>query len=343
MNLPMQRFRASVLFIVLLLSGCDHHKPASRVDNGTGGAAVQNDSDLTGLPPQPVKTVYPRATLVALPPTAPPATPKPPPSLTPPPESPGAVVTDTLQPPIEIRPPPPVSDQSAPDASSKASVSSAPLPENVPPAAAPDVAANDTTMPATTGDTSIPAVPSTPAPVMDEAESQKQVVALDTSFGRIVIELDDVAAPRTCGNFRKLVSDGFYNHTVFHRVIPNFIIQGGDPNTKSGDRSTFGSGGPGYTLPAEIKLKNNRGAVAMARLPDAVNPQRESNGSQFYICVEDCPSLDDNYTVFAHVIKGMDVVKQIAAQPRDPRDDPLDRIEMQASMIAKGKALENSP
>ena len=164
-------------------------------------------------------------------------------------------------------------------------------------------------------------------------------MVLETSLGRMVIELDDVAAPRTCGNFRKLVSDGFYNHTTFHRVIPNFIIQGGDPISKTDDRVNYGQGDPGYTLPAEIQLKHIAGAVAMARLPDSVNPQRESNGSQFFICVSDCPSLDDQYTVFGHVISGLQTADKIANQPRDKRDDPVDRIEMEAHLESKGQAL----
>jgi len=155
--------------------------------------------------------------------------------------------------------------------------------------------------------------------------------------------LNDVAAPRTCGNFRKLVSTGFYNHTLFHRVIPHFMIQGGDPNSRNDDRRTYGLGDPGYTLPPEIKLNNVAGAVAMARLPDTTNPQRESNGSQFYICVADCPSLDGKYTVFARVIRGMDTVNKIANAPRDKSDDPLDRIEMQASLETKQQALEENP
>jgi cyclophilin family peptidyl-prolyl cis-trans isomerase len=187
-----------------------------------------------------------------------------------------------------------------------------------------------------------PVVATTPPLALDEAESQKQVVVLETSLGRIVIELDDVSAPRTCGNFRKLVSDGFYNRTTFHRVIPSFMIQGGDPNSKSDDRATYGQGDPGYTLPAEIKLKHVAGAVAMARLPDSANPQRDSNGSQFFICVADCPSLDDQYTVFGHVIKGMDAANQIANQPRDKRDDPVTRIEMAARLESKKQALEES-
>ena len=177
---------------------------------------------------------------------------------------------------------------------------------------------------------------------MSEAEAQKQVVVLLTSLGRIVIELDDVAAPRTCGNFRKLVSSGFYNHTTFHRVIPHFMIQGGDPNTKSDDRTSYGQGDPGYTLPAEINLKHTVGAVAMARLPDKVNPQRESNGSQFYICVEACPTLDGQYTVFGHVIQGMDTASKIAGLQRDDRDSPIARIEVEARLETKKEALEEN-
>ncbi len=188
-----------------------------------------------------------------------------------------------------------------------------------------------------------PAVVTSALPAADNADAQEQVVVLETSLGRIVIALDTAAAPRTCANFSQLVSTGFYNHTAFHRVIPNFIIQGGDPNSKSDDRATYGKGDPGYTLPAEIKLKHDRGAVAMARLPDSVNPQRDSNGSQFYICVAPCPSLDDNYTVFGHVIKGLDIAVKIANQPRDPRDNPLARLEMGASLETKDKALADAP
>ena len=165
---------------------------------------------------------------------------------------------------------------------------------------------------------------------------------METSLGRIVIELDDVAAPRTCGNFRKLVSDGFYDHTLFHRVIPHFMIQGGDPNSKTDDRFIYGQGDPGYTLPAEIGLKHEAGAVAMARLPDSINPQRDSNGSQFFICAAACPSLDGQYTVFGHVIQGLDVANKIASQPRDPHDDPVNRIEMKAHLETKRQALETA-
>jgi peptidyl-prolyl cis-trans isomerase B (cyclophilin B) len=179
-----------------------------------------------------------------------------------------------------------------------------------------------------------------PIPVAaSPAFNPNQVVVLDTSFGRIVIELDDFAAPKTCANFRKLVSADFYDGTIFHRVIPNFIIQGGDPNTRGADRALYGQGDPGYTLPPEIKLHHDRGAVAMARLPDSVNPQRYSNGSQFYICVAPCPSLDNQYTVFGHVIAGMDVADRISVQPADQRNDPLERITLKATLEPRDRAL----
>jgi len=186
-------------------------------------------------------------------------------------------------------------------------------------------------------------VPPPPVRPLDDTEAKQEVVVLTTSMGNIVIQLNDVAAPRTCSNFRKLVSNGFYNRTVFHRVIPHFMIQGGDPNSRGDDRRTYGLGDPGYTLPAEIQLNNVAGAVAMARLPDANNPQHASNGSQFYICAADCPSLDGKYTVFGKVISGMDTVNKIASAPRDKHDDPTDRIEMQASLETKQQALEENP
>ena len=100
------------------------------------------------------------------------------------------------------------------------------------------------------------------------------------------------------------MNKGFYNGLTWHRVVPDFVIQGGDPDGT-------GAGGPGYTVPAEIKEKHLRGSVATARTGDDVNPQRASSGSQFYICLEPQPGLDGQYTVFGGVIKGMDAVDQI--------------------------------
>jgi len=128
---------------------------------------------------------------------------------------------------------------------------------------------------------------------------------IDTDRGTVVIELYPKVAPKTVDNFETLVKKGFYNGLTFHRVVPDFVVQGGDPDGT-------GTGGPGYTVPAEIGEKHLRGSVATARTSDQVNPQRASSGSQFYICLEPQPGLDQQYTIFGGVIKGMSVVDQIA-------------------------------
>lgn len=129
---------------------------------------------------------------------------------------------------------------------------------------------------------------------------------LDTDRGNIVIELYPSVAPKTVANFETLIKKGFYNGLTFHRVVPGFVVQGGDPNGN-------GTGGPGYEVPAEISPveKHLRGSVAMARTGDDVNPERKSSGSQFYICLEPQPSLDGQYTIFGGVVEGMDVVDRI--------------------------------
>ncbi|MGH7932211.1 MAG: peptidylprolyl isomerase [Candidatus Binataceae bacterium] len=129
---------------------------------------------------------------------------------------------------------------------------------------------------------------------------------LDTDRGIVVIELYPKVAPKTVANFEKLSKDGFYNGLTFHRVEPGFVVQGGDPKGN-------GTGGPGYDLPAEIDANEHhlRGTVAMARTGDAVNPERRSSGSQFYICLAAAPFLDGQYTIFGGVVEGMDVVDKI--------------------------------
>jgi len=146
-----------------------------------------------------------------------------------------------------------------------------------------------------------------------------QAVVLETVLGDIVIRLKEADAPKTTANFKKLVSEKYYDGTYFHRVIPGFMIQGGDPNSKNADAADDGLGGPGYTVPAEIKLPHLRGSVATARQGDQVNPAKESSGSQFFIDVAPQPSLDrGGYTVFGEVIQGMDAVDKIVALAREP-------------------------
>lgn len=160
-----------------------------------------------------------------------------------------------------------------------------------------------------------------------------EVAIIETRFGKIYIDLFEQDATRHTKNFKKLVQERFFDGTLFHRVVPGFVIQGGDPLSQDDDRSNDGSGGPGYTLAPEIRRKHLRGSIGAARLNDDVNPQRRSSGSQFYICLHPLPTLDHKYTVFAKVVQGMEVVDSIAQMKRDPKDNPLERIEMKVYLI----------
>lgn len=141
---------------------------------------------------------------------------------------------------------------------------------------------------------------------------------IETNFGSIVFELLPNIAPETVRNFTKLSKSNFYDGTLFHRVIPGFMIQGGDPNTKKPDKSKWGVGGPGYSIKAEFNSKSHRrGIVSMARATDP-----DSAGSQFFIVTTDSTFLDRQYTVFGEVKEGMDVADKIVNLPRDRNDCP---------------------
>jgi len=143
----------------------------------------------------------------------------------------------------------------------------------------------------------------------------------------------DADAPRTSANFKKLVQDGFYKKTTIHRVFPNYLVQGGDPLSKNKDRSAVGTGGPGYTLPAEIRRKHFRGTVAMGRLPNNLNPNRQSNGSQFYVCLAPMPAQDGQDTVFGEVAGGLASLDEISHLPADSNANPVDRVEVVRTYI----------
>jgi cyclophilin family peptidyl-prolyl cis-trans isomerase len=172
------------------------------------------------------------------------------------------------------------------------------------------------------------------------AADTDQVAVIETKFGRIAFEFYEKDAPKTVANFIKLAKEGFYNGTTFHRVIPGFMIQGGDPLSKTEDRQSHGKGGPGYTVPAEIKRDHKRGTVATARLGDAMNPEKASSGSQFFINVKDNGSLNGGYTVFGNVIAGMDVADKIVGVPRDGRDNPLEKVGMKVTITTRADALK---
>jgi peptidyl-prolyl cis-trans isomerase B (cyclophilin B) len=164
-----------------------------------------------------------------------------------------------------------------------------------------------------------------------EIQIMEQTTAtIETKFGEITLKFFPDVAPNHVKSFIDLANDGFYNGTTFHRVVPGFVIQGGDPNTKSDDRSKHGTGGPGYTLEAEFSnIPHKRGTLSMARAADP-----NSAGSQFFICVADAAFLDSQYTIFGEVSEGMDVVDEIVAQPRDSRDNPTERVEMKVKIAA---------
>ena len=193
----------------------------------------------------------------------------------------------------------------------------------------------------------------------------ERMVKIETSFGDMTLKLYN-QTPGHRDNFIKLAEDGFYNGTLFHRVMSEFMIQGGDPDSKGAPASALlGQGGPGYTLPAEFKpnLYHKKGALAAARMSDNMNPRRESSGSQFYIVqgkvwsedeltqmrtqgmsftpdswkdyttIGGTPFLDRQYTVFGEVVEGLDVIDKIAAVQTNQADRPLEDIEMTVTVL----------
>ena len=155
---------------------------------------------------------------------------------------------------------------------------------------------------------------------------------IETKFGNLELRFFPEVAPHHVKSFLDLAQKGYYDGTLFHRVIPGYMIQGGDPNTRNADRSTHGFGGPGYTLRAEFNDKpHRRGTLSMARRAG----EPDSAGSQFFICVAPAFRLDGQYTVFGAVVSGMEVADKIVSQPRDERDNPLDRIEMKVKVVRR--------
>lgn len=152
-----------------------------------------------------------------------------------------------------------------------------------------------------------------------------EVAVIKTKHGEIVVKFFPDIAPKHVESFKKLTAEGFYNGTTFHRVIPGFMIQGGDPNSKDpSNRASHGTGGPGYNVPAEFSDKDHkRGILSAARSQDP-----DSAGSQFFICVANAPHLNGQYTAFGEVVEGLDVVDLIVNEKRDGRDNPVDPVTM---------------
>ena len=184
----------------------------------------------------------------------------------------------------------------------------------------------------------------------DDSESKKSMVdvaVISTSFGDMVIEFFEGAAPKHVESFKLHARNGFYDGAIFHRVIPGFMIQGGDPNTKGDNKATYGTGGHAakyygiglaeekntWSLPAEFNnIKHKRGIVSMARSNDP-----NSGGSQFFICAGEVNHLNGKYTVFGQVIEGDEIIDQIINLPRDARDNPNRRVEMKVKLGKREK------
>jgi len=170
----------------------------------------------------------------------------------------------------------------------------------------------------------------------------KEVAVIATFYGDLVVEFFDDTAPKHVESFKTHAKKGYYDGTIFHRIIPGFMIQGGDPNTKSDNKASYGTGGYAakfygigdekkpetWNVPAEFsKINHKRGILSMAR---STSPN--SGGSQFFICAADAPHLNGQYTVFGQVIEGLNVLEQIVNLPKDARDNPTGRVEMKITL-----------
>ncbi len=158
-----------------------------------------------------------------------------------------------------------------------------------------------------------------------------EIAIIETKFGKMTIEFFTDEAPNHCANFKRLTNSGYYSGTTFHRVIPGFVIQGGDINSRDDNKANDGMGGPGYNVDAEFnKIHHEKGILSMARAQDP-----NSAGSQFFICAGDVGQLDNNYTVFGKVTDGLDVIDKIVNLPRDERDNPNEPVNMKVTMKIK--------
>ncbi len=162
------------------------------------------------------------------------------------------------------------------------------------------------------------------------SNSKAPKAIIKTKFGDMEVIFFPEQAPKHVENFVSLAKSGFYNGTIFHRVIPGFMIQGGDPNTKDPSKpETYGMGGPSQRLNAEFNdIPHRRGILSMARASDP-----NSAGSQFFIVVKDSNFLDRQYTVFGEVVKGMEVADTIVNLPKNAKDLPTERVEMTITIV----------
>lgn len=172
--------------------------------------------------------------------------------------------------------------------------------------------------------------------VQTPVDTTEDLIEISTGFGKMYMWLYK-ETPLHRANFLKLADSGFYNGTTFHRCVSNFVIQGGDPNSKDLDSTNDGTGGPGYQVTAEIGKPHIYGAVGAARNN---NPAKASNGSQFYIVLpkSGTPNLNGNYTVFGLILKGMEAADSCVKQPQNASNRPYTNIPMQVQVVKKTRA-----
>jgi cyclophilin family peptidyl-prolyl cis-trans isomerase len=208
-------------------------------------------------------------------------------------------------------------------------------PATQPPPQAP-VAAAETTAPAAPAETTAAKPPTQPAEAKgmlkdtltaDKLPENLFITFKVKDFGTMKIQFYTKDAPKNVTNVANLGIKGFYNGLTFHRLIPGFMIQGGDP-------SGNGTGGPGYTVPAEIKRRHEKGSMAMARTGDQVNPERRSSGSQFYVCFQPTPQLDGQYTVIGQLKEGMDVLEKLEKVQTGAMDKPVNPVIMEKVTVS---------
>ncbi|MEX1045487.1 MAG: peptidylprolyl isomerase [Chthoniobacterales bacterium] len=158
-------------------------------------------------------------------------------------------------------------------------------------------------------------------------------VGKERDLRRVVIGFYDGAAPQHVQNFKDLVARRYYNGMRFHRAFPGTLLQTGDPLSRHGPTDRTGTGGPGYTIPAEIRLPHTKGAIAASRIDGPINPARVSNGSQFYICLKAMPDLNGQYTVFGRILEGLEDLDDISRKVTDPNNFPLEKITIKSIVL----------
>ena len=170
------------------------------------------------------------------------------------------------------------------------------------------------------------------APIVHAQQLGPDVVVMDIKIGkerdlrRVVIGLYDGAAPQHAENFKELARTRYYKGMQFHRAFPGTLVQTGDPYSRRGPNVRTGTGGPGWTIPAEIRLPHKKGSIAAARLDNKINPARVSNGSQFYVSLKPMPALNGEYTVFGRVLEGLEHLEEISRQRTDRNNFPLEKV-----------------